>query len=145
MPCATPELQREYQRKRLARTRAEAVGRFGGKCCKCGSTNRLEFDHIDRAKKSFNISNIWSWRAEIREAELSKCQLLCRDCHAAKTAFENGAHLTHGMRGMYDKGCRCDQCMLAKRQAIYAWRIKVGGRKAPPRTSAGRLGVSQAP
>jgi hypothetical protein len=57
----------------------------GGKC-KCGyNTNyaALEFHHIDPNLKKFNIdlracsNNSWSKLV----AEVSKCQLLCSNCH----------------------------------------------------------------
>lgn len=144
MPCPTIELQRKYQRERNARIRLDAIKNFGSRCCKCGDIDRLEFDHINRASKVSH--NIWSWAPERREAELLKCQLLCHECHKRKTASENGAHLMHGMLGMYNsRGCRCALCREAKNQAIYAWRKKVGGRKAPKKTIAGSLGGGSVP
>ena len=145
MPCPTIELQREYQRKSVAKNRAVAVEQFGGKCCKCGSTDRLEFDHIDRDKKEFHISTMWSWKKIRRDSELSKCQLLCHDCHRLKTSHERAAHLTHGTRGMYGKGCRCSFCTFVQNESVYAWRKKVGGRKAPQRTAAGSPGGGSVP
>lgn len=74
---------REYQRKWLAARRQEAIELLGGKCKKCGNTENLEFDHIDRNSKLSH--SIWSWSYERRKAELDKCQLLCYSCHLTKS------------------------------------------------------------
>jgi hypothetical protein len=60
------------------------------KCCvRCGSTEDLELDHIDPSTKHSESKNtsglIWSWCTERREAELAKCQILCKSCHLTKT------------------------------------------------------------
>jgi hypothetical protein len=47
----------------------------------------LELDHVDPALKVSH--RVWSWARERREAELAKCQVLCHDCHVAKTAEGN--------------------------------------------------------
>ena len=82
----------ERTRLRAARTRAEF---FEGKSCvRCGSVDRLELDHIDASTKV--SSNIWSWSPAKREAEIAKCQVLCRPHHIEKTV-ENLEH-PHGSR-----------------------------------------------
>lgn len=65
--------------------RAMAMERLGGKCAHCGTTENLEFDHIDRDTKSFPISKMWSVAEPRFLAELAKCQILCTPCHKAKT------------------------------------------------------------
>lgn len=52
-------------------------------CVKCGATEQLELDHIDRRQKKHHA--IWSWSEKRREAEIAKCQVLCRECHIDKT------------------------------------------------------------
>ena len=82
---ATKEEQREYQRKWIAKRRADF---FADKICvRCGNDETLELDHIDPAQKVSH--NVWSWSAARRDQEISKCQVLCHDCHLAKTV-ENG-------------------------------------------------------
>lgn len=84
MPYADPDRQREYMRQWIASRRAEY---FTGKSCvRCNSTEQLELDHIDRTIKITH--SIWSWSKVRREAELAKCQVLCRECHKEKTARE---------------------------------------------------------
>lgn len=82
MPYRDPEAQRKYQREWLGRRRAEF---FAGKTCVvCGSCKELELDHEDSSQKISHT--IWSWSEDRRNAELKKCQVLCRACHLAKTS-----------------------------------------------------------
>src|SRR5699024_9816637 len=60
-----------------------------GPCNKCGSYKDLEVDHINPEEKNMESRSIWTRREEIRDNELSKCQVLCRDCHIDKTKKEN--------------------------------------------------------
>jgi hypothetical protein len=83
---------------RCKRCRGEAVARrrrvvkrtlvleAGGACVLCGydrCTAALEFHHLDRSKKSFNLSlrGVTKSIERIRE-EAAKCVLLCANCHA---------------------------------------------------------------
>ncbi len=65
------------------RRRNEWIAQHGP--CPCGSTDQLEVDHIDPSQKAISISDVWTRCAEVREAELAKCQVLCYKCHKAKT------------------------------------------------------------
>lgn len=62
-----------------------AVDLGGGKCQKCGylkCTAALEFHHLDPTKKDFAISRIKSHSRLLKiQDELSKCILLCSNCH----------------------------------------------------------------
>lgn len=75
--------KREYQRDWLSKRRAEGIKLLGGKCVVCGSTEKLEVDHIDAKSKVDH--RIWSWSDERRKKELAKCQLLCQKHHGVKT------------------------------------------------------------
>ena len=82
---ATKEEQREYQRKWVAKRRADF---FADKeCIRCGSHEDLELDHVDPSQKISH--NIWSWSEHRRLTEIAKCQILCHDCHVTKSQ-ENG-------------------------------------------------------
>jgi hypothetical protein len=123
MPCATPELQREYARRWMAKRRADW---FAGKVCEwCGTSERLELDHIDPELKVTHA--VWSWAAHRREEELAKCRPLCHDCHQERTriqARERMGGLDHGLT-MYNKyGCRCDVCRAAKQAQDRKYRAK---------------------
>lgn len=99
---------------------------LGGKCVWCGSTENLEFDHIDASTKEIDISKMFRNRAKHTwQAELQKCQLLCRTCHKVKSRVEGnhaGGHNKienpqHGTAVRYGKlyRCRCDRCRTWKR------------------------------
>src|SRR5665213_974333 len=97
MPYKDKERQNEYQRERIARRREDY---FSDKhCIVCGTTDNLELDHIDPAKKVSH--SIWSWSEEHRAIELAKCQVLCHDCHVKKTKRDMGYGLIHGTPAGY--------------------------------------------
>lgn len=67
-------------------------------CVRCGESDPivLEFDHLE--DKQLNIARVGSqgWSIEKLEEEISKCQVLCANCHRKKTAAQFG---WHSMRG----------------------------------------------
>lgn len=81
MPYSNPEEQRLYQRQWYAARKAQWIAEHGP-CVRCGSTEDLQVDHKDPSQKVNH--RVWSWSAERREAELAKCQVLCRPCHVEK-------------------------------------------------------------
>lgn len=115
MPYKDRAKHNEFNRLWIARRRAEY---FAGKCCaRCGSTDRLELDHINPETKISHA--IWSWSATRRAAELAKCQPLCYHCHKAKSRAEK---LQHGI-ARYDSGCRCEICRAAKAAKVARLRL----------------------
>lgn len=88
MPIRDPNARRAYHREWMRRRRATF---FDGKvCAACGGVDQLELDHVDRTTKLHKGHHaIWSWSQARREAELAKCQVLCRACHREKTRVEN--------------------------------------------------------
>lgn len=126
MAYKDPNRQREYAREWMAARRAAWLA-ANGPCVRCGSTLALHVDHVDPSTKVSH--NVWSWSQVRREAELAKCQVLCRSCHESKTGKENqarmGGPLRHGTESMYGKGkCRCDPCRQARRWAKAANRAR---------------------
>ena len=77
--------------KRIRKERRQYLEEYlGGKCVRCGATEKLDFDHIIPADKSYTIgSNITCFSLEELILEVDKCQLLCRPCHIQK-GKENG-------------------------------------------------------
>lgn len=69
-----------YQKRK-----ARAIALLGGICVACGSTEDLEFDHVDPPAKSFTITNNLARAWKLVLEELKKCQLLCSQCHDDKT------------------------------------------------------------
>lgn len=113
---------REYILARYHRRKAEWTERLGGACASCGSTAEdLQFDHVDPATKSFTIGRLWSMADATVEAELAKCQLLCKPCHQTKTTSEWKERRTHGaVYAAVQKKCPCEKCVAFK--ADYARR-----------------------
>ena len=127
----------EYHRLYYYKRRAKMIAYLGVACAHCGSTDRLEFDHVDPALKSFDISDNMTLNNPKVRAELDKCQLLCRPCHEAKTAAEHrAAGFTHGsIYGFMKVRCDCDECTSAKR----AWNDERNARRRGTSGEARRL------
>ena len=114
-------LRRKRSLARAKRLRLDWVA-ANGPCCICGSIVRLEIDHIDRATKV--STSVFSWTPVKRDAELAKCQVLCRICHREKTNREVWGVRQHGQVRMYEAGCRCLECRTAKSTYVKAWKAK---------------------
>ena len=101
---------KEYHRKWYKEVmRPRRVEFFKNKKCEwCGSVDNLGLHHLDSSQKLGH--NIWSWSEEKRNAEISKCIVLCKKCHHD---YHNGLRIKHGL-ARYKKGCRCDICKKAK-------------------------------
>ncbi len=62
-----------------------AVKTLGGKCMTCGYskyTGSLDIHHLDPNIKDKNFDCLRGWCKERILAEIEKCVLLCRNCHA---------------------------------------------------------------
>ncbi len=101
---------------------------LGRQCIKCGSTERLEFDHIDPNTKEINISALMHAPKAVFMKELLKCQVLCKDCHRKKTTqqlYAQPAGEEHGTVSMYKHGkCRCRKCVTAYNKAVRAYKAR---------------------
>lgn len=58
------------------------------KCTDCGLTNPLvlQFDHIDPAIKSNDISDLMNSSPKKLKEEIEKCEIVCANCHICRTA-----------------------------------------------------------
>ncbi len=74
--------------------RAYCIEYLGGKCVVCGTIHNLQFDHIKREGKKYEITRKLTNKFDNLKEELDKCQLLCAPCHLEKTAKE-WADITH--------------------------------------------------
>lgn len=104
--------------ERYQKRKSELIELLGGECKKCGSTDRLEFDHVDPKNKSFTIMDRWYVELEILITELQKCQLLCFTCHRKKSfAVEHGG-------GVYGKkNCTCDLCKARRKEYMKMYKL----------------------
>lgn len=57
-------------------------------CSICGESDIrvLEFDHVDPTTKSFNIGDRSNRGIDLVSAEISKCRVLCANCHRRHTS-----------------------------------------------------------
>jgi len=81
----TKEQRRLYLKERKQSNKKYLIEMLGGKCVGCGATEKIQFDHIDRTKKSFCIGENLASKLEKLIEEANKCQLLCEKCHQHKT------------------------------------------------------------
>jgi len=114
MPYKNPLDKKIRQRNRISKRRKDWFD-ANGPCKNCGSTEKLEADHIDPSTK---ISDkFWSWSEQRMNEELEKCQVLCKNCHEDKTLKEQGREESkHGTIGRYKNkkyNCRCNLCKRA--------------------------------
>ena len=123
------EQRRAYDKVRYDKRRAAIIEKLGGACVRCGATDHLEIDHIDRQVKAFEVSaSARSMRPDKLWAEVSKCQLLCTNCHDLKSTLEAGKQpMAHGTINSYTNGgCRCSACCTAHTEHHRAWRLRTG-------------------
>ena len=101
---------KDVNNKKHKERKAFGIKYLGGECKHCGTTENLEFDHIDPTTKSFTITSRSTMLWDRWFTELKKCQLLCHDCHVKKTTADIIAKRKHGTWGMYKLGCKCVLC-----------------------------------
>lgn len=109
MPFKNKEDKRKYDRAWVANRRKNFFK--DKKCIKCGSTEKLELDHIKREDKKSH--KIWSWSDIKREEEIKKCQILCHDCHLEKTIKESTNDYCprgHGLKTKTKNSKFCRMC-----------------------------------
>jgi hypothetical protein len=70
---------------RKERLRAELIAYLGGKCVKCGTTDRLEFDHKggDRDWEPTRVNQWTRMKLYWRDARAGKLRLLCKPHNAS--------------------------------------------------------------
>lgn len=124
------EYMREYMARRREARRAELRGMLGGRCAVCGSTEGLEFDHIDHATKSFSIGMWIDRKWELLLQEVAKCQLLCNAHHIEKTRQERTVPHGGGVSGR--RNCKCEPCKARKAEYMKCY-TRPSQREAIPR------------
>jgi hypothetical protein len=119
--------KRLRQREWVASRRRDYIIRRGGCCENCESTLNLEFHHRNPEEKITH--KIFSRTAVFIEAELAKCELLCRSCHRKSSVHKHKPmrHI-HGTTTEYRRGCRCTDCWEAKQRYMECYRRGPGSR-----------------
>lgn len=77
-----------YNKEKANLRKRVAVAQFGGVCECCGMSfiamRQAHFHHIDSTTKKHNMAEMWnSYSDKTIQEELSKCMLLCSNCHDA--------------------------------------------------------------
>ena len=115
------------RRERAKKQRLDYIKIHGGECQECGDTDTdfLEFHHAEPSSKVSGLSYMWGHSSKTRiEAELEKCYLLCKSCHARVSVYERISPPKHGTRSKYNSGCKCDACKKANRDYEYDRRYR---------------------
>jgi 5-methylcytosine-specific restriction endonuclease McrA len=107
--------RREYDLTRYYAIRAALINSMGSKCVDCSSTENLEFDHVNKDVKSFDVSKNLFRPMPVLNEELTKCVLRCRVCHKRKSDAEKSVEHGGGRSGK--RNCKCELCK--KRKAEY--------------------------
>lgn len=121
-----PEARKSFK----ARRKELLIDLLGGSCVNCGSTDKLEFDHVIPEDKSFSLAVKLENSFEELLPEVQKCQLLCEKCHMDKTISDRGQdRAKHGTSGMYtNHSCRCALCTsnwaTYSNKYTIAWRLR---------------------
>lgn len=125
----------QYNLEVRGATKRRVIEQLGGKCVRCGSVDRLQFDHVDRTTKTKVIGSMLTQKEATLQAELAKCQLLCQPCHSLKSIIELGNQpRRHGTTTMYAGGkCRCPLCRAAQYEYVKEYRKRNGRKKYPRR------------
>ena len=93
------ESRNEYAKIKRREQRLRMVEHLGGKCVGCGTTENLQFDHIDRKTKEYSVCKKLGISDEKLLIEVNKCQLLCKKCHEVKSTVDHDRKkLIDGMR-----------------------------------------------
>lgn len=118
------EEERAYHRAWYRKRKQEAIEQLGGECVQCGATENLEFDHIDPSTKTAVVTVILRKNPKRLQEELSKCQLLCHDCHKRKSIAEAGKRPAKGTHGTLSsrRYCSCRRCVEAKSRYMREWK-----------------------
>lgn len=108
--------QSKYQNARYKTRRSEFIQYLGGVCKGCGTTENLEFDHIDSKTKSFDVAKVMvRMNYDLLRAEIDKCQLLCTKCHLKKSREAGDLKdVEHGGGLSGKRNCKCDPCKTKK-------------------------------
>jgi hypothetical protein len=139
-----PERLKERNRycasRRVAK-KAEWVQKFGGTCSHCHQAHPdcvFEFHHVNGAEKEKTPAQLFMRSDEVIAAELSKCIMLCANCHRIEHDRLNYAD--HGRRKLVGKP---EPKQRTGQRQFYGWRYRLGDDVFDSQQEAAdKLGVS---
>lgn len=109
-----------YDRERYFKRKEMLLDLVGRKCVKCGTEDKIEFDHIDPSTKLFSLMGAWNRPLEELKSEAIKCQPLCHDCHKEKSI--NFLAAAHGGGKSGKRNCKCEPCKRRKAEYMREWK-----------------------
>lgn len=75
--------------KRSAHDRRRRLGEIkraaGCTDCGCADPDQLDFDHLPGFEKLFNLAEVVKHGWTAIEAEMAKCEVVCKDCHKERS------------------------------------------------------------
>lgn len=82
----------KFDKIRILAKKKYLVDLIGGECSNCGEKIlcTLDFHHLDPTKKDRSINSMRDFRLDVMEREVSKCILLCSNCHREHHSTERG-------------------------------------------------------
>jgi hypothetical protein len=98
---ACKKCSNRYRGQQFVQTKLHLVELMGGKCQCCGFNQHysaLEFHHLDPKEKEFNLT-ITNYGWDKLVAEVSKCILLCANCHRMVHAGVIDCPMTQQVKG----------------------------------------------
>lgn len=79
-----------YVMERWKNRKIKVIEQFGNVCYDCNQTyhpNVFDFHHLDPGTKDFDWSKMRLFSEARMQAELSKCVMLCANCHRTRHAL----------------------------------------------------------
>lgn len=113
MPYKDKTKQRGYQNEWITKRRRAWIDANGGKCRKCGSTEKLCVSPVNRTRPTHRI---WTWKFTQLQKELVDCEVLCWTCQSVKNRAKGDGSQPppqHGTVHRYRLKCRCLPCCVA--------------------------------
>ena len=119
-------MQSKRAKKRAAKWRLAGMIKTSVGCVDCGynkSPYALQFDHIEEDKKA-SVSNLirsdYCW--DTVKAEISKCQVVCANCHAVRTK-ERGQHNSETYQGPTSYLVSAETNLQSYAQGLYSQKV----------------------
>jgi len=85
-----PHLYKQKQKAKRERNRQIIYEHCGCECCKCGSRENLEFDHINPSLKTSKQSFLSVGKGDLL-SQIDNIQVLCHNCHKKKSTAQKNA------------------------------------------------------